>query len=645
MDEVLNRLNELHPEQRHASPENPNRPPTTNRRRMRNLDSVYNRLIEEFNTEADVSEMLEKAGWNFHSENEEYLHFTRPGKTTGISGSIRKDNQIFHVFSSSTNFVEGESYSPFQVFALLEFGIHKGGEYFDPLAYLEHQKEQKQKGDKIDLILPSLDVSISACAEHLFRVFGEKKELFYRGGKVQEIETLGSEDMLSTVGADRLCSLMERYFRTITRHEGKEGGKIMKASPCKKDIASRLLETDAARQFLPEIRILAKSPILSKDGRVLQKGFDAESKTFVLRDLQVKIPVLENGIRWLKGLLRDFSFASPGDRSRAIAALLTPALVLAGFFKRVPICVVEADQSQTGKGYFVQLNATMYDEQVRFVTQRQGGVGSFDESLAARLAEGNAFISLDNLRGRLDSPYLEALLTADGLFSVRIPYRGEMQIDSRSFCLFLTSNGVELTKDLANRMSLVRLRKQPSGYSFKSWKEGDLIEHVAANRPFLLGAVFAVLQQWITEGRPKTSEQRHSFRDWAQSMDWIIQNLFEEAPLLDGFIEAKERSSNTNLSFIRQIGVLVERAGRLRMPLTATEIFRLCEEDGLEIPNHQERSEEHGRMQIGKVFRHALNGKESIEVDDYRIHAIAQRVQRDDRRGSREMKTYEFHRR
>jgi hypothetical protein len=65
------------------------------------------------------------------------------------------------------------------------------------------------------------------------------------------------------------------------------------------------------------------------------------------------------------------------------------------------------------------------------VTQRQGGVGGFDESLSQAMLGGRPFIQLDNVRGHIGSPYFEAILTCPlgGTGAARVPYHGEVQGD------------------------------------------------------------------------------------------------------------------------------------------------------------------------------------------------------------------------
>src|SRR5438067_11374824 len=132
----------------------------------------------------------------------------------------------------------------------------------------------------------------------------------------------------------------------------------------------------------------------------------------------------------------------------------------------------------------------------------------------------------------MDSAHLEAFLTAEGSFPARVPYRSEVQIDPDRFFILLSSNGVEATRDMANRSSIIRIRKRES-FTYSDFSEGDLLSHIRANQSYYQGCVFAVIREWYRAGRPKSCELRHDFRGWFQALDWIVQNPFRAAPLME----------------------------------------------------------------------------------------------------------------
>jgi len=73
--------------------------------------------------------------------------------------------------------------------------------------------------------------------------------------------------------------------------------------------------------------------------------------------------------------------------------------------------VFEADESQSGKGYFVRCIAAIYDDQPATNAQTRKGVGGLEEAVDADLIAGRAFISIDNVRGKPNSEKLESFLT------------------------------------------------------------------------------------------------------------------------------------------------------------------------------------------------------------------------------------------
>ena len=343
--------------------------------------------------------------------------------------------------------------------------------------------------------------------------------------------------------------------------------------------------------------------------------------------------------------MSEFDFATPADKSRAIAAILTPALKFGGLLEaHTPLFVVEADDSEAGKGFFLELVQTIYSETPSLVTQRQGGVGGLDESLSQALLNARPFIQLDNVRGRIGSPYFEAILTCPltGTVPARVPYRGEVQVRPDRFIFQLTSNGFESTRDLANRSCIIRIRKR-RGFRFRRYPEGNLLDHVRANQERYLGAVYSVLSQWLTLGKPATEDTRGEgrFRHWAQIMDWIIQEIFGLPPLMDGHEDAQERAANPALNWLRQVCLAVEADARLDESLTASEIVEVCHSHGLTIPGvPSDAPESKAMMRVGCIMGKVFKERDSIECDGFQIQRTESTQYSEERRRDVTLKKY-----
>jgi len=74
---------------------------------------------EDYNNKGEVLRLLTDNGWSVCKESASNYYLTRPNKQGGISASLRKSDNIFFCFTSSTQFEPNAAYSPFAVYAFL----------------------------------------------------------------------------------------------------------------------------------------------------------------------------------------------------------------------------------------------------------------------------------------------------------------------------------------------------------------------------------------------------------------------------------------------------------------------------------------------------------------------------------------------
>jgi hypothetical protein len=490
------------------------------------------------------------------------------------------------------------------------------------------------------IVLPSGSVSISESARAIFERIGPSRTLFWRGGALVELVTVDDVAALDIVKPDAFRTRVEKAGKLFAWRADGDGGACLKASHLSVDAAKAMLAATEAREYLPAIGSVLRCPVITEtasgDVAILGRGYHPElgGLLIVAGDTPPQVPAAEatEALRWL---LEEFSFQSEGDRARAVAALITPALRISGFIRsNIPVDVAEADASQAGKGYRHTLVAALYNEASYFVTARNGGVGGVDESFAAALISGRPFICLDNFRGRMDSQHLEAFLTCPGLFPARIPHRGEALVDPRRFILQMSSNGLEATRDLANRSSICRIRKRP-GFQYR-----DTLAELRRRQPYFLGAVFSLIAEWIANGKPRSKDCRHDFREWNQTLDWIVQNLCGCAPVMEGHQAAQERVSNPALCWLRAVALAVEGENRLGLPLIASELVEVSELHGLEIPG-KPTDADHTKRQVGILAKQLFRDGDSLDVDGFTV-ARAVRYQSRTEGGAVDVKTYTF---
>ena len=476
---------------------------------------------------------------------------------------------------------------------------------------------------KPTVLVPGRGISNSSSARQLFEAVAESRELFYRGGVVVELVNQGNGHSIEVLKPAAAQSRLEKYVdfakAGATPHDPATSTTINKG------LAEMYLSSEECRELLPKLNGIIRFPLVVEQGadlRLLENGYDAGTGFYVESAKEPPEVDLDNAVSLITGLLDEFDFLTPGDRSRAIASMLTPAMKLSGLIKgSIPVDVAEANASQSGKTYRQKMIAALYNQNVAVVTKKGAGVGGMEETFSDHLIKGQPFIQFDNVRGKLDSQFLEAFLTATTSFSARIPYSGSITVDPSKFIVFISSNGFEATKDLTNRASIIRIKKR-EGYQYRSLNGKDTLEVIFEWQEAWYGAVLAVINAWHERGKPRTAETRHDFREWCQVMDWIVQNLFHAAPLMDGHDVAKERAASPQLTFLRALAIAVNEEHRLNQTLSATQLVDLCIERDIPIPgltDDKQGDADAGKKLLGGIMAKLFGERNEIQVEEFTI--------------------------
>jgi len=486
-------------------------------------------------------------------------------------------------------------------------------------------------GEKLPaLFLPDGHAAtVANAAKVAAQVLDGAGDTFNRGGLPMEAVNGELVPLSPPVLVGRMEPPLCLVFKATKKPDGKTD---VKPAMLTETTANRILVHRTFRAGLPPLKYLSRCPVLLADkaGVRTVEGYDRAAGVLVQGWTDGPLPEMnrEQAAALLLDMVKDFRFQTPSDKARALALVLTPAFLAGDMLGgRAPVGLVEADASQTGKGEFVRTVGSIYNTEPANITQRKGGVGGLEESFSAATLKGAPVICLDNLRGKLDSPLLESA-TTETTFSARVPYGAPVQVDVSRLLVLATSNRAELSPDMANRVCVVRLRKQPPGYDFTRWPAGNLQDEIRANRPRYLSAVLTIARAWVEAGRPRTNETRISgtFRAWCRPMDWICRNYFGLPPMMVGNEEAQTRAANPALNWIRDIALAAKRAGVLGAELQAVDLLNLIEENELEPPTApKEDGDAEGErtrqlQAIGRRMKTAFKGADVLSVDGFTLH-------------------------
>lgn len=509
---------------------------------------------------------------------------------------------------------------------------------------VEITENQARYEEMPEVVISGDDVSACEAAERLGEVFKDRQILFFKGGTVSEVTTdIKGNPIIERVRPERVVTLLEKGARLKKRSVSSKGDIKTKICRCSMQDAKVFVAADDFLRQLPKIQNVVNCPVLvrSRGGNLkVVSGYDKEHQILASKSHVEEVPV-KDAVILIEEAVQDYRFAEKGDKSRAIAGFITPALVMGGLLGgRAPMDLGEADKSQSGKGYRAKCVAALYKNIISTVTEKSGGVGSLRESFDSVLYRGATFISLDNIKGKVDVPALESFLTED-IYNARPPHMESVEIDPSRVYVMMTSNKANLTEDLANRACCVRILKQLDGYKFKTYPEGAILDHIRANQPLYLGAVFSVIQEWDRLGCQQTSEAGHSFRKWAQVLDWIVQNIFGEVPLLEGHREAQLRMYNPEINWLRDIAIAVKKQVRTCENLAAHQLHNIMLNGNVEVP----KGDDEGTVlrEIGKKLARCFKDGEVIDLGDMTAERIVtMQVSPNQGSGSSPLKEYVF---
>jgi hypothetical protein len=473
-------------------------------------------------------------------------------------------------------------------------------------------QQPAQEQEATQLILPSAAIPYVETAQHCFRELAKTKSFFTKGGVPVEAVTFKGVTKLVELEPTAFQSRLEEHFSLWKWMVLPNGEHAFKPSRCSLETAKVLLKTNAVQQFLPPIELITSSVLfVERSGRieVLNKGYhDSLGGTLITKYHDITDVPLQQAASDLLKILDEFQFVHHADKSRAVAGFLAPALRLGAILPYdFPIDMSEADFSQSGKTYRQHINARLYDEEPEIVNKKNehdGGVGGLDENISTALLSGKPFLMFENIRGKINSQILESALRGVGRVQVRKPYAQSQQVGTDRHIWLLSSNKAEVTRDLANRALVTRIQKQPPGFVYKGFLEGDLKKHVTKNADYFLSCVLSIVRYWHSKGKPKTNDDRHDFRESCQSLDWIVQNVFDLPPLLDGHRTEQDRISNPDLNWLRDVALKAKKDDRLDEKFRPSEIANLCEAHGIDIPGCRPGlPSDQVSMQTGKLLK------------------------------------------
>jgi len=458
--------------------------------------------------------------------------------------------------------------------------------------------------------------SINAAAEMLFTKLAESQQFFVKGGNICYIEADETQRLdLKPLSAVQFASEIERHVQLFKETDEGLVPAVISARDVKTIMASR-----KAREILPAVRKVVHRPVLSVTrGKVeaLHYGYHPDNgQVLVLTDQTLSLINPAEAVANILDVIKGFPFASEADRGRAVALIMTIAMVEMGFLEGVlrPMIMIIANASQSGKSLLIHVACIINELTPLLLSNRgRGGVGSLDESIGHGFEAGGV-LALDNLRGKFDSEYLESAITARSAIMVRQPYSATVAVKLDEVTVTGTSNGVHLTPDQINRILFVHLQKKTERAA-GSETEVELIARIKTELPTLRNSIASLIASWWEQGR-QSIHAPNSYRvEWSGYLNWMVQEQFGLPPLMENHGQIADILRAGDRQQILDICMYIDIARRTGEALRAKEVVEILhdfvEEDAALVQMDHKK--------FGLLMKSLLRGTNTLELDGWKI--------------------------
>ena len=179
---------------------------------------------------------------------------------------------------------------------------------------------------------------------------------FFRKGLVimrLAIDKESKETVLTPLLAAYLHTRLFDEFQITIWARTRGGGQLRDATKIEDGVLKAMLGSHLVETAVLPVKVIAKTPFLVlANGELIQlvNGYNPQrGGVLVTGTGKPEMVSIERAVRTILDLLQDYDFATPSDKSRAVAAIFCAAMRLAGIFERTPFIYLEADDSQAGK--------------------------------------------------------------------------------------------------------------------------------------------------------------------------------------------------------------------------------------------------------------------------------------------------------
>ena len=282
-------------------------------------------------------------------------------------------------------------------------------------------------------------------------------------------------------------------------------------------VLQQVVAKDGFVDQLPVAQYIINHPAFDKDFNLLDVGYHSAQQILVcgesfepaiLESLILSGPVrtvtdaLDRLPPLTRRMVEGFYWAGPVDLINMIgAALMTPLMPMLVEDKH-PGVMGWANKPSIGKTLACQCLAIVKDGEPAGVTSVEGGAREVENQIASEMNDGRTVIFLDNQKGTMNVPVLEANMTSSQVAIRGFNIQRKVRRPNDLLWLFTTNDAVP-SDDLLSRCIHFRLHYEgePDSRAF-AMSDGELLNYVRDNRAGILAELAGMVVRWLDAGRP-----------------------------------------------------------------------------------------------------------------------------------------------
>ncbi len=361
-------------------------------------------------------------------------------------------------------------------------------------------------------------------------------------------------------------------------NESKSGGLADAMPPV--DVVRDMLA--AAAPPLPVLDAITVAPTFAPDGSLLvTEGYHPAGRAYYAPAPGFAVPsvpghpthqdIAHARTLLCEDLLGDFPFVGRDELAHAVAVMVLP-FARALIDGPTPLHLIE--KPSPGTGATLLADTLMYPAIGRNLAALTEGRDEEEwrKRLTAVLRTSPAAVFIDNLKERLDTAALAAILTTGEHEDRILGTSDAIRMPVRAVWL-ASGNNPTLSNEITRRTVRIRLdAHQERPWLRRGFRHPNLHEWVREERPRLCHAVLTLVRAWLAEGKPRLADAPllGMYEDWSRVIGGIL--AVAEIPgflgnLNDAYAHADAESDDTR--------ILIEAwwATERNRAVTAAEIF------------------------------------------------------------------------